>query len=212
MRHSQAISFVLLLLTAAAAAQPPASSKKKKAEAPAAEEGAPEADMSSVHDGKKRVEAYLAQRTKKLQDALAARLAFSSQENLVWDEFWSKDRDARKMFELRTARQVLALFSTLETLDPKDHASTISDFDRLRSTMVRSFESQQKQKMFEFFIAREARWRQFSDAQERDRAAFAAEAESSWQDDKSFLRTIYSPNSPQAAAPASSAASSRAVP
>ena len=59
------------------------------------------------------------------------RMTFSSREALLWEEFWGKDREARKTFELRTARQAVDLFSTLETLDPKDHAPTIADFETL---------------------------------------------------------------------------------
>lgn len=200
MKTPRAVPLILLCLAAVAAAPHPVPKQKKTAPASVdlAEDGKP-----SAEDGKKRVETYLAERTKKLQDAHAARLAFSSRETLLWEEFWGKDRDARKTFELRTARQAVDLFSTLETLDPKDHATTIADFDKLRGTMVKAFESQQKQKMQEFFGARQTRWTQFADAQERDRVAFAAEADASWQDDKNFLKSIYAP------APTASAQSSK---
>lgn len=183
----------VLLLCAAVASAAPAKKKDKPADgAPPAEEAADDAKPGAP-DGKKRVEAYLAARTKKLVDAHAARLEFSSRESLMWEEFWGKVRDARKTFELRTARQAVDLFSTLETLDAKDHASTVADFEKLRGTMVKSFEAQQKQKMVEFFAARDARWKQFAADQEKDRAAFAAEAEAAWQADKDFLRSVYAP-------------------
>ncbi len=66
--------------------------------------------------------------------------------------------------------------------------------------MVKSFEAQQKQKMADFFAAREARWKQMADAQEHDRAAFAADAEAAWQSDKNFLTSIYSPSASPAPA------------
>ncbi|MDE2511089.1 MAG: hypothetical protein KGL74_08200 [Elusimicrobia bacterium] len=190
MKSLRAVPLILLGLAASAAAS---SHKKTETPPPADGESSPRA---TAEDGKKRIEAYLAQRTKKLQDAYAARQEFSSRENLLWEEFWGKDRDARKTFELRTARQMVDLFSTLETLDPKDHASTIADFEHLRATMVKSFEAQQKQKMQEFFAARQARWNEFAAAQEKDRAAFAADADAAWQDDKNFLKSIYSPEHP----------------
>ena len=190
MKTPRRLPLILLCLAAAAAAQPSASKSKKPAPAAVAE---PESGKPSVEDGKTRVEKYLAQRTKKLQDAHAARLAFSSRETLLWEEFWAKDQEARKTFELRTARQTVDLFSTLETLDPKDHASTINDYEKLRGTMVKAFEAQQKQKMQDFFAGREARWLQFASGQESDRAAFAADADVAWQDDKGFLRSIYAP-------------------
>ena len=201
MKTPRAHLLILLCLTAVAAAPASAPKAKKAAPAPTA---AQDSGKPSADDGKKRVEDYLAQRTKKLQDAHAARLAFSSRETLLWEEFWGKDQEARKTFELRTARQAVDLFSTLETLDPKDHASTIADYEKLRGTMVKSFETQQKQKMTDFFAARESRWLQFAAGQESDRAAFAADADTAWQDDKSFLRSIYAPAPPAAAPPAPS--------
>lgn len=209
MKTARAVTTILLCLAAVAAAPPSGNKKKdKKAEdAPAAEEADP-GDKATAADGKKRIENYLAERTRKLQDAHAARLEFSAHENLLWEEFWGKVRDARKTFELRTARQAVDLFSTLETLDAKDHASTVADFEKLRGTMVKSFESQQKQKMAEFFAARDARWKQFVETQERDRVAFAAEAEAAWQGDKDFLRSVYSPAPAGSAAPARASSSS----
>jgi hypothetical protein len=206
MKTARAVTITLLCLAAIAAA-PPKKKDKKTDAAPPAEESDGDG-KATVADGKKRVEAYLAERTKKLADAHAARLEFSSHETLLWEEFWGKVRDARKTFELRTARQAVDLFSTLETLDPKDHASTVADFEKLRGTMVKSFEAQQKQKMQDFFAARDARWRQFVDAQEKDRVAFAAEAEAAWQGDKDFLRSIYSPSPAGGAAPSRAPASS----
>lgn len=196
-----AAAAVLLSLSAAAfAAEPSAKSKKAdKAEAaPAAEAG--ESDRSSLADGKKRIENFLALRSKKLQDAHSARLEFAAHETLLWEEFWGKERDVRKTFELRTARQVVDLFSTLETMDPKDHAGTITDFERLRGTMVKSFEDQQRRKMQDFFTAREARFRLFAEAQEKDRAAFASDGEAAWADDRAFLKSVFA--SGPAAAPA----------
>jgi hypothetical protein len=186
---------VALFLSLNVSAQPPAakSRKAKNPDAAPASDASAETEKAPPLDGKKRIETTLAQRTKQLQDSHAKRLEFSAHEALLWEEFWDKERDARKNFELRTARQIVDLFSTLETLDPKDHASTVADFEKLRGTMVKSFESQQKQKMQDFFAAREARSRQFAEAQEHDRAAFAADAEATWQDDKGYLKSIYSP-------------------
>ena len=210
MKTARVVPMILLCLAAVAAA-PPSGGKKKDKKAPAASAIDDDNGKATAADGKKRVEAYLAERTKQLQDAHAARLEFSAHETLLWEEFWGKVRDARKTFELRTARQAVDLFSTLETLDPKDHAATVADFEKLRSNMVRSFEAQQKQKMAEFFAARDARWKTFTDAQERDRVAFAADAETAWQSDKDFLRSIYSPTSESPAAAAAPRASPRST-
>lgn len=200
MNTARAVPCLLILLAAAVAAQPPAKKKGKAdadAETPAAEAPAETAKAAPADDGKKRVEGYLASRTKKLQDAHALRLEFASHENFMWEDFWGKVRDARKTFELRMARQTLDLFSALETLDPKDHDATLADFEKMRGNMVKAFESQQKQKMAEFFAQREARWKQFADIQERDRTGFAAEADAAWQDNKSFLKSLYSPPAPK---------------
>jgi hypothetical protein len=184
------IQAAALLILAAA---PAAARKKDKAPPPApaaAASAAAPAEKATMDDGRKRIEAYLAQRGKKLEDAYAARMAFSARENLRWEEFWGQERDVRKTFELRTARQVVDLFSTLETIDPKNHAATIADFEKLRANMVKSFEAQQKAKMEEFFSVREARYRQFAAEQEKDRSAFASDAEAAWLDDKNFLKSI----------------------
>lgn len=184
------IHAVVVLLGLAAA--PAAARKNEKAPAPAAAPSAAAEDKATMNDGRKRIEAYLAQRGKKLEDAYAARAAFSAREALRWEEFWGQERDVRKTFELRTARQVVDLFSTLETIDAKSHASTIADFEKLRANMVKSFEAQRKEKMQEFFSEREARFREFAGQQEKDRASFASDADTAWAEDKEFLKSIQS--------------------
>lgn len=186
----------VLLGAAAVCAAVPASARKKETAPPPAD--AP-ADKATMADGRKRIEAYLAARAKKLEEAYAARMAFSAQETLRWEEFWGQERDVRKTFELRTARQVVDLFSTLETIDPKSHAAAISDFEKLRANMVRSFEAQQKAKMQDFFAERESRFHRFAAEQEKARAAFASEADDAWAQDKDFLKTIQSPAPAEAA-------------
>jgi hypothetical protein len=200
MKITRAVPLILLCLSVVAAA-PSAGKKKGKPVAEPAVEATPDGEKGPGADGRKRLENYLAERTKKFQLAHASRMEFSGHETLVWEEYWGKVREARKTFELRTARQTVDLFSTLETLEPKDHASTIADYEKLRGTMVKSFETQEKQKMQEFFVARETRWKQFAEAQERDRVAFAAEAEAAWQNDKNFLTSLYSPPATAKAGP-----------
>lgn len=189
MRHR---AWPLLAVLAVSVAFPSvsfAAKKKAKPAAAAPAEGEEEAKPDEGETHKKRVEAYLAKRLKKIQDAHAARIDFSIKDEQSWESFWEKAREERKTFEVRTARQTVDLFSTLEVIEPRDHATTIADFEKLRANMFKSFEAQQKQKVAEYFAAREARWKEFAAAQERERLAFVVESDENWQDDKLFLKS-----------------------
>jgi hypothetical protein len=179
----------LAALLVASAAVPTFAAKKKAKPAAAEESAAAPQPEEGGGTHRKRVEAYLAKRLKKIQDAHAARIDFSIKDEQSWESFWEKAREERKTFEVRTARQTVDLFSTLEVIEPRDHATTIADFEKMRANMFKSFESQQKQKVAEYFAAREARWKEFVAAQERERVAFALESDANWQDDKLFLRS-----------------------
>ena len=131
-----------------------------------------------------RFEAALKSRLAKITAAHTARMNFFAREGGIWQTFWTKVKDDRTLFEVRLARQALALFDSLASLDPHDHASTIANYEKMQSDVMKSFELQQKQKMADFFAERDARWRQFAADQERDRADFAAEGEAAWQEHK----------------------------
>lgn len=172
MRKLSAFAFAALL-TVAAGLDVSAAGKKKKAE----DEGI----------DKKRFEAYLQGRVAKIKDAHKVRMEFFTKEGETWKTFWEKVRDERQVFEVRVTRQTLDLFESLASLDPKDHPTTIANFERMHSDIMRSFEAQQREKMQAFFAEREARWKEFAAEQEKERTDFMAEAQSGWQDNKDQL-------------------------
>lgn len=139
------------------------------------------AELKSSGVDKKRFESYIKRRVAKINDRHKARMDFLAKESDIWNSFWTKVRDERKLFEIRLARQLLDLFESLSSLDANDHALTMADFEKMQNNVVKSFETQQKQKLAEFFAARERRWREFVSQQERERADFLAEAPADWK-------------------------------
>lgn len=167
-----------------------ASAAPKKKPAPAsddAEAAAPAVDELKGVD-KKRFESYLKERLSKINEHHKERMDFLAKEADTWNSFWTKVRDERKLFEIRQTRQTLDLFESLASLDPRDHGTTISDFEKMQANVVRSFDMGQKQKMAEFFAARDARWKEFIAGQEQERAEFLAEAASDWQRSKAAIK------------------------
>lgn len=148
--------------------------------APPAEEG--------KSANKKHFESYLKARLAKINDHHKERMGFMAQEADTWNSFWSKIRDERKLFEIRMTRQTLDLFESLASLDSRDHAQTIADFEKMQGNVVKAFDLQQKGKLGEFFAAREARWKDFVAAQERERGDFLAQATADWQQSKADLK------------------------
>lgn len=153
--------------------------KKAPAAAPAAE-----AAPTPVAFEKGLLEAYLKERTQRIKDMHKGQLKFIADEVETWNQFWNKLKDDRMLFEVRIARQRLDLFESLASLDPRDQAPSISDFEKLQSNVIRSFELSQKQKMQDFFLSRESRWKDFAAVQERDRQELVVDAESSWREQK----------------------------
>lgn len=180
MRKLWILSIIALSAAAGAGTALAAAAKKpaKKA-APAAEEAA--------GLDKSRFEKYLKDRVAKIKEAHNARMGFFANEEKIWKTFWEKVRDERQVFEVRVTRQTLDIFESLASLDPKDHPTTIANFERMHGDMMRSFEQQQRQKMNDFFADREARWKEFAADQEKERTDFIAEAQSGWQDNKDQL-------------------------
>lgn len=175
-------SFAAVCLALAVAGSAADAASNKKTDQAAAEDDRP------AGVDKKRFETYLKERVTKISGHHKARMDFFAKEADTWNSFWTKVRDERKLFEIRTTRQTMDLFESLASLDARDHPATIADFDKLHGNVVKSFELQQKQKMTEFFAARETRWREFAADQERERVDFLAEAASDWQKSKTSLR------------------------
>lgn len=180
MRKLWVLSIVALTAAAGAGSALAAAAKK------AAKKAAPAAEEAGGID-KARFEKYLKDRVAKIKEAHNARMAFFANEEKLWKTFWEKVRDERQVFEVRVTRQTLDIFESLNSLDPKDHPTTIANFERMHGDMMRSFEQQQRQKMNEFFAEREARWKEFAADQEKERTDFIAEAQSGWQDNKDQL-------------------------
>ncbi len=130
---------------------------------------------------KKRFEAYVKRRIAKLNDAHKSRMDFMAKESDTWNSFWTKVRDERRVFEIRMSRQMLDFFDSLSSIAPGDRDAAISDFEKMQGNVLGSFESQQRQKLDEFFGARDRRWKDFVAQQEQERSQFLADAPADWQ-------------------------------
>lgn len=136
---------------------------------------------------KARLEIHLKKRLDKIKKQHQERLQFVTEEGEAWKGFWGKLRDERNLFEVRMTRQTLDLFESLSSLDPKVHAQTVGDFERMHANVTRSFDQQEKEKMQQFFATRDAHWNEFARRQEEVRTVFAADAEKGWEENKSAL-------------------------
>lgn len=183
-----AAALAALLLSPASAS---AAAAKKARPSPDASEG--ESKPASMGRDKAEIEAYLKQRLADIRAGNKAQGDFSAAEALVWEEFWSKVKEERELFEVRVAKQRLNVFESLDSLERSEHGKTIADFERMQSNVLKSFESAQKAKMTAFFVASAQRAKDFAAKQEKERAAFAADAEASW-------RTLKAGFAPQPAA------------
>lgn len=159
---------------------------KNKTAAPPEEEAVAAAGVSPAD--RNRFARYLKSRLDKIQKFHQARMDFHARETEAWNSFWNKVRDERRQFEIRMARQTLGLFDSLASLDPKDHAITIADFDRMQGNVIKNFENSQREKLQGFFMMHEGRWRDFAAQQERERVEFMAEALSGWNEQKAYLK------------------------
>lgn len=181
MRSSSRLFTAVLaaLLLAPASAGAAAAKKARPAPAPDASEDA--GKPTSMGRDKAEIEAYLKQRLADIRAGNKAQGDFSAAEAVVWDEFWSKVKEERELFEVRVAKQRLNVFESLDSLERSEHGKTIADFERMQSNVLKSFENAQKAKMTAFFAAAAQRTKDFAARQEKERAAFAADAEAGWR-------------------------------
>lgn len=170
--------------------EPAAPAAKPKPAAPPRKKAAKSADEVNLGDGvdKKRFESYLKERLQKVNEHHKARMNFFAKETETWNLFFNRVRDERRLFEIRITRQTLDLFESLASLDPRDHPLAVGDFERMHQTVVKAFETQQREKMTEFFFARDTRWKDFSAEQERERGEFLAEAQAGWAENRSRIK------------------------
>lgn len=163
---------------ASADSDAPAKPHKQKAQA---------SDVDDSGIDRKHFEKYLEGRIAKIDAAQTARLKFFVQEDSDWKAFWDKVVKERKKFEIRMTRQTVDLFDALASLDPKDHAQTIANFEKMQNDFMKDFDQQQKQRIQDFFASHQQRWSDFAADQEKERADFMAEAQQGWQDNKATL-------------------------
>jgi len=166
---------------------PPAPKKRAKAKAAATTAAAAD-DAETPAVDKARFEAYLKERLTKINEAHKIRMDFFDAERQGWEDFWNKIRKDRRDFEFKTTRQTMNLFDDLGSLDAKGRAATVSNFEKLQSDFIKSIETQQKQKIEDFFAERESRWKQFQAEQEKERQDFVADAEAGWQQNKAGIK------------------------
>ncbi|MFH1723120.1 MAG: hypothetical protein ABII00_00715 [Elusimicrobiota bacterium] len=152
------------------------------------EEPVEEPAEEPVGVSKESIEAYLQKRLNKLKKVYEDQDAFGLRRSGAWKNFWLKRYEERKLFEVRVARQRLNLFESLASLDPSYHGQTIADFERLQDNVIKSFESQQKEKMDEFFAGLTRDIEEYAKGQERIRADFLESAIEAWKSQKSASR------------------------
>ena len=138
------------------AASKPAAKPPVEEEAPAEEEEEPAEEArprkkAKKSDAKGMVEDYLRDRLSVVQRNWSDQKAFGVKMGERWDKFFAEINDDRKRFEASIARQRLNLFDTMASVGPSYQAQSVSDFERMQNTMLKSFDASQKEKMDEFF-------------------------------------------------------------
>lgn len=160
----------------------------KKAE-PADEEAAPEARVKRKKgaDGKSVIEDYLRERLGVAQKNFDDQKAFGGKVSARWETFFAEIHEDRRRFETSIAKQRLNLFETLTSLGPEFHDQAMADYERMQSTMLRSFETSQKKKMDEFFGRLLEDVKSYGVDQDRRRSELVAASNDAWKDQKTFL-------------------------
>lgn len=153
-------------------------------EAPAEEEAAPKAKKRKPANGKGMVEEFLRDRLTVAQKNHHDQKAFGSKVAERWDKFFAELFDDRKRFETSIARQRLNLFETLASVGPGYREQAVGDFERMQSTMLKSFESSQKQKMDDFFGRLLDDYRSYFVEQERKRSELVQSSVEAWKDQR----------------------------
>jgi Fe2+ transport system protein B len=140
---------------------------------------------------KRRLEQYLKNRVAKINAAHKKRMEFIAHEQQYATHFWTKVRDDYQRFSVNLTRQTLDLILSLSSLDIKDHAATISNFEKLQNDELHSFDQKEREEVQEFASSHEAGWKDFVAQQQADRAQFIAEAVANWQQQKSQMEEAY---------------------
>jgi len=157
------------------------SKRKKKRSRDEEEEQEPQMVVGS---DKESIEAYLTKRLATAKKSQKSQDKWGKGLTHAWGQFWTQMYNDRKSFEIRIARQRLNLFESLDSLDPAFHGQTITDFERLQSNIIKSFESQQSQKMEDYFAVLFSDLRSFQSEQESTRVRMSQEAMDAWRAQK----------------------------
>lgn len=166
-------------------APPPEDDTVAEDEAPAEEEEArPKAKKRKPTSGKGMVEEYLRDRLTVAQKNHHEQKAFGAKVTERWDKFFAELYEDRKRFETSIARQRLNLFETLASVGDAYRSQAVSDFERMQTTMLKSFESSQKQKMDEFFGRLLDDYKQYFVEQDRKRTELVQSSVEAWKDQR----------------------------
>ena len=162
-----------------------ADKKEKKSSRRKNDKSAPPKEAAPVlGTDKESIEAYLQQRLGEAKKAHREQDKWGRGLTTAWASFWSQMYEDRKSFEIRIARQRLNLFESLDSLDPTFHSQTIADFERLQTNIIKSFESQQHQKMQDYFAVLFSDLKAFQGQQQTLREQLAADAMAAWKAQK----------------------------
>lgn len=159
--------------------EPARSEMKESPKAPKAKAKDKEAPKAGAD--KQSIEAYLKSRLDTLEEFHKDQDSFGRRMGNAWKQFWKQVYEDRKLFEVRLARQRLNLFESLASLDPAAHRQTVADFDRLQDTQFKSFEGELKARMDHYVNQLTSDLKDFAAKQEKQRAAFLAEAQDAWK-------------------------------
>lgn len=167
-------------------APPPEDDTVAEEEAPAEDEEAakPKPKKRKPTSGKGMVEEYLRDRLTVAQKNHHEQKAFGAKVTERWDKFFNELYEDRKRFETSIARQRLNLFETLSSVGDAYRSQAVSDFERMQTTMLKSFESSQKQKMDDFFGRLLDDYKQYSVEQDRKRTELVQASVEAWKEQR----------------------------
>lgn len=174
----------------AAPAMPQAEAAAEPEEAPAEEAQAEEAPVKKKPGKKAAKSAPLdpfKMRLAEISKVHKSQMAFGNTEFEAWRLFWTKLRDERGLFEMRLANERKAFVESLSSLDSKDHAQSLVDYETMQSNKMRSFEESQGVRIKDFVQEREAKLREFGVAQEAERDRMAQASQDAWVEERTML-------------------------
>ncbi|MBI3298394.1 MAG: hypothetical protein HYZ75_09545 [Elusimicrobia bacterium] len=168
------------------AAKPAAADEEADEEEEPAEDARPRKKAKKL-DAKGLVEDHLRERLSVVQRNWHDQKAFGVKMGERWEKFFAEINADRKRFEASIARQRLNLFDTMASVGPSYQAQSVADFERMQSTMLKSFEASQKEKMDEFFGRLMEDIKSYSIDQDRKRSELVAVSMDAWKEQRGAL-------------------------